>query len=74
MKWKSFVSWKKRINLGRNNKEKNRTMVGEELFEKSKQGDSWAHWHQRKEIPLETLTCDFQNLETSLWKKDAQRP
>jgi len=29
--------------LGRDNKERNKTMAGEELFEKNRQGDSGAH-------------------------------
>jgi hypothetical protein len=71
-KWKSLVSWMKRNNS--NNKEMNKTMVGEELLEKNRQGENWTRWHQRKERPLETLTCNFQKLKTSLWEKDAQEP
>ncbi len=57
-KWKNLVSWKKKSNLKRNNRETNKTMA-KELLEKNTQGNSWAHWHQRREKPLETLTCDF---------------
>jgi hypothetical protein len=46
----------------------------EELLEKNRQGKNWPHWHQRKNKALETLTCDFQKLETSLWEKDVQEP
>jgi hypothetical protein len=48
MKWKSLVSWNNRNNLGENNKETNKTMGREELLEKSRQGDRWTHWHQRR--------------------------
>ncbi len=44
---------------------RNKTMDEEELFEKSRQGESWAHWYQKGKRPLETLTCHFQKLETS---------
>jgi hypothetical protein len=74
MKWKSLVSWKKKSKSRRNNKETNKTMAKEELLEKNTQGDSWAHWHQRRERPLETLTCDVQKLEISLWENKAQKP
>jgi hypothetical protein len=73
MKWKSLVSWKKRNNLGRDNKERNKNMAREELLE-NKQGDNWAHWHHKRERPLETLTSSFQKLEISFWKKNARKP
>jgi hypothetical protein len=72
MKSKILVSWMK--NLRRDNRDTNKTMVGEELLEKTRQGENWAHWHQKKKRPLETLTCDFQKFETSLWKKNLWEP
>ncbi len=66
------MSWKKNNNLGRNNKETNKTMTREELLEKSKQ-DNWTHWHQRIKRPLKTLTYDFQKLESSFKAKDARK-
>ncbi len=40
MKWKSLVSWKKRSNSRRDNREINKTMVREELLKKSRPGYS----------------------------------
>lgn len=64
---KNFLKEKKII-------KQTKTMVEEELLEKKKQGNSWTHWHQKEESPLGTLIYDFQKLETSLWKKDTQKP
>ncbi len=68
------MSWKKRSNLGRDNNETNKTMAEEELLENGRQGNNWTHWHQRREKPLKTLTCNFQKLKSSLSNKDAQKP
>ncbi len=43
MKKKILVSCKKRSNLGKENKETNKTMAEEELLENSKQGSNQAH-------------------------------
>ncbi len=74
MKWKNLVSWMKKSNSGRDNRETNKIVAREELLEKNRQGKNWPHWHQRKNKAMETLTCDFQKLETSLWEKDVQEP
>ncbi len=74
MKWKSLASWMKRSDLGRDNKETNKTIIGEELLEKSRQGESWTHWHQKRKRPLKTLTPNFQKLETSFEKKMPKNP
>ncbi len=68
MKWKSLVSWMKKSNSGRDNKETNKIMAMEELLEKNRQGEHWAHWHQRRNKALETLTYDFQS-----WRLPSKR-
>ncbi len=69
MKWKNLVSWMKRSDLGRNSRQTNKTMAGEELLENSRQGESWTHWHQRRERPLETLTSDSKSWRLPYEKK-----
>ncbi len=67
------MSWKKKNNLGKNNKDINKTMAKEELLEKIDK-DIINTLTSKERKTFGTLTCNFQKFEISFWKKDTQKP